>query len=69
MTFGTHPALSIISFIQANLQHCTAASSIFTRTLGAKVIGMAFIQEPWYREDCNKGLNIPGYTVLCVRKG
>ena len=24
---------------------------------------MALIQEPWYREDRIRGLNIPGYTV------
>ena len=24
---------------------------------------MALIQEPWYREDCVRGLNIPGYTL------
>jgi len=24
---------------------------------------MALIQEPWYREDCIKGLNIPVYTL------
>jgi len=24
---------------------------------------MALIQEPWYREDCIKGLNIPVYSL------
>jgi hypothetical protein len=24
---------------------------------------MALIQEPWYREDCVRGLNIPRYTL------
>jgi hypothetical protein len=24
---------------------------------------MALIQEPWYREDCIRGWNIPGYTL------
>ena len=24
---------------------------------------MALIQEPWYREDCIRGLNIPGHTL------
>jgi hypothetical protein len=24
---------------------------------------MALIQEPWYREGCIMGLNIPGYTL------
>jgi hypothetical protein len=24
---------------------------------------MALIQEPWYREGCIRGLNIPGYTL------
>jgi hypothetical protein len=24
---------------------------------------MALIQEPWYRENCIKGLNTPGYTL------
>jgi len=39
--------VSTISFIQANLQHSTAASRIFTRTVGVKGIDMALIQEPW----------------------
>ena len=24
---------------------------------------MALIQEPWYREECTRGLNIQGYTI------
>jgi len=56
--------VSTISFIQANLQHSIAASRIFTRKVGVKGIDMALIQEPWYREGCIKGLNIPGYTLF-----
>jgi hypothetical protein len=52
-----------ISFIQANLQHSIAASRILTRTVGDKGIDMALIQEPCYRENCIRGLNIPGYTL------
>jgi hypothetical protein len=52
-----------ISFIQANLLHSIAASSILTRTVGIKEIDMALIQEPWYRNGCVSGLNIPGYTL------
>jgi len=55
--------VSTISFIQANLQHSTAASGILTRTVGAKGIDMAQIQKPWYREDCIRGLKFPGYTL------
>ena len=55
--------MSTISFIQTNLQHSTAASGIFTRTVGDKGIDMALIQEPWYCEDCIRDLNIPGYTM------
>jgi hypothetical protein len=58
--------MSTISFIQANLQHSIAASSILTRTVGVKGIDMALIQEPWYREGCVSGLNIPGYTLYSV---
>jgi len=58
--------VSTISFIQANLQHSTAASGILTRTVGVKGIDMALIQEPWYRKDCVRGLNIPGYTLYCA---
>jgi hypothetical protein len=54
--------VSTISFIQANLQHSTVASGILTRAVGGKVIDMKLIQEPWYREGCIRGLNIPGYT-------
>jgi hypothetical protein len=55
--------VSTISFIQANLQHSIAASRILTRTVGDKGIDMALIQEPWYRQNCIRGLNIPGYTL------
>jgi hypothetical protein len=55
--------VSTISFIQANLQHSTAASRILARTVSMKGIYMALIQEPWYCENCIKGLNIPGYTL------
>jgi len=55
--------VSTISFIQANLEHSIAASGILTRTIGVKGIDMALIQEPWYHEDCVRGLNIPGYTL------
>jgi len=62
--------VSTISFIQANLQHSIAASGILTRTVGIKGIDMALVQEPWYCEDCIRGLNIPGYTLLfCEREG
>jgi len=59
--------VSTISFIQANLQHSIAASSILTRTVGVKGIDLALIQEPWYRDDCVSGLNIPGYTLYSAR--
>jgi len=52
--------VSTISFIQANLQHSTVASGVFTRKVGLKGIDMALVQEQWYREDCKRGLNIPG---------
>jgi hypothetical protein len=55
--------VSTITFIQANLPHGIAASSILTRTVGSKGIDMALIQEPWYREACIRGLNLPGYTL------
>jgi len=55
--------VSTISFIQAKLQHSTAASRILTRTVSVKGIVRALIQEPWYREDRIMGLNTPGYTV------
>jgi hypothetical protein len=41
--------VSTISFIQANLQHSTAASGILTKVVGGKGIDMALIEEPWYR--------------------
>jgi len=54
--------VSTISFIQANLQHSTFASSILCRMVSAKGIDMALIQEPFYREGCISVPNIPGYT-------
>jgi hypothetical protein len=55
--------VSTISFIQANLQHSIAASRVLARTVLCKGIDMALIQEPWYRENCIRGLNITGYTL------
>jgi hypothetical protein len=56
--------VSTFLFIQANLQHSIAASRIITRTVNVKGIDMALIQEPWYRENCIRGLNIPGYNLF-----
>jgi hypothetical protein len=39
--------VSTISFIQANLQHSIAASTVLTRTVCGKGIVMALIQELW----------------------
>jgi hypothetical protein len=55
--------VSTISFIQANMQHSIAASRILTRTISDKGTDMALIQELWYRKNCIRGLNIPGYTL------
>jgi hypothetical protein len=54
--------VSTISCIQVHLQHSIAASGIISRIVSSKGIDMALVQEPWYHEDCIKGLNIPGYT-------
>ena len=59
--------VSTISFIQANLQHSIATSGILTRTVVVKGIDMTLVQGPWYREDCIRGLNIPGYILYSVR--
>jgi hypothetical protein len=59
--------VSTVSFIQANLQHSIAASSILTRSVSVKGIDLALIQESWYRDDCVSGLNIPGYTLYSAR--
>jgi len=58
---------STISFIQTNQQHSIAASGFLTRTVGIKGIDMALVQEPWYREDCIRGLDIP-FNLLEGRK-
>jgi len=31
--------------------------------VGVKGIDMALVQEPWYHEDCIRGLNVPGYIL------
>jgi hypothetical protein len=49
--------------IQAKLQDSIAASRILARTASGKGIYMALIQEPWYRENCIRGLSILGYTL------
>jgi hypothetical protein len=56
--------VSTISFVQANLQHSTAASRVLSRTVSVKGIDKALIQEAWYHEDHIRGLNIPGYTLF-----
>ena len=55
--------VNTVSFIRANLQHNIAASRNLSRTVSAKGIDMALIQEPWFREGHIRGLNIPGYTL------
>jgi hypothetical protein len=55
--------LSSLAFIQANLLHNIAAFGILARTVSDKGIDMALIQEPWYRENCIRGLNIAGYNL------
>jgi hypothetical protein len=60
---GKLDMVSTISFIQANLQHSIAAARIFAKTLSTTGNDMGLIQEPWYRENCIKDLNIPGYTL------
>jgi len=56
--------VSTMSFIQANLQHSIAASRVISRTVCVKGIDVALIQEPWYRKDRIRGLNIPGYALF-----
>jgi hypothetical protein len=58
--------VSIISFIQANLQHSIAASRVLTRAESIKGIDVALIHEPWCHEGRIRGLNIPGYTLFSV---
>jgi hypothetical protein len=58
--------VSTISLIQANLQHSIAASRFFSRTAAVKGIDMALIHEPWVREGCAMGLNIPCYRARYV---
>jgi hypothetical protein len=55
--------VSTLTFFQANPQHSVAASRILTRTVSGMGIDMALIQELWYRKNCVRGLNIPGYTL------
>jgi hypothetical protein len=59
--------VNTISFIQADLQHSLAASEFLTRTVGFKVIDIALVQEPWYRQDCIRSFSIPGYTLYSGR--
>jgi hypothetical protein len=57
--------VNTISFVQANLQHSITASRALSRTVAVKGIAMALMQEPWIREGCIMGLNIPGNTLFC----
>jgi hypothetical protein len=43
--------VSILTLIQANLQHSIAASRILTKMVTGKGIDMVLIQEPWYHEN------------------
>jgi hypothetical protein len=60
---GTTLMVSNLTFVQANIQHSIAACRILVRTVRDKGIDMALIQEPWYGENCIRGLNIPRYTL------
>ena len=55
--------MSTVSFIQTNLQNSIAASGILTGTVSVQGADVALVQEPWYREDCIRGLTVPGYTL------
>ena len=55
--------ISTISFIQAKMQHSTAASRILTRTVSVTGIVRALIKEPWYCIDHIMGLNTLRYTL------
>ena len=57
--------VSIISCIQANLQHGIAASRVLTRTVAVKGIDMTLIQESCYREGRIKP-KYSSYTLFCV---
>jgi len=59
--------VSTISFIQANLQHSIAASGFLTRKVSAEGADVSLVQEPWCREDCIRGLTVPGYTLYSAR--
>jgi len=56
--------VSIISFIQDNVQHSIAASRALTRTVVVQGIDTALIPELWYCEGHFMGLNVPGYTLF-----
>jgi hypothetical protein len=59
--------VSTVSFIEANLQLSFAASGILTRVMGARGIDLALIKEPFYRDECVSGLNIPRYNLYSLR--
>jgi hypothetical protein len=50
-------------FNQAYLQHSFTASRIFTRPISVKGIDIERTQEPWFRENRVRGLNIPRYNL------
>ena len=56
--------VSTISFIQYNLQHSFSAFEVISRRVWVEGIDVALIQEPWYREGCVRGLNIPGHILF-----
>jgi len=39
-------------------------SRVISRTVCVKGRDVTLIQEPWYHEDCIRGLNITGYTLF-----
>ena len=63
-----HVMMSIISYINGNLQPSITITGVLTRTAAVKEIDMALIQEPWYCEGSTMGQNILGYTLFSASR-
>lgn len=53
-----------IEFVQINLQHCRAASSLLASKLSGNIV--ALVQEPYWAKGCIQGLPSNGYAVFCA---
>lgn len=60
---GSTKSVSAVEFLQCNLQHSRASSSLMSKSFSSLSRGVCLIQEPWIREDKILGLSSKGTQI------